>query len=167
MNSRTRIWALSTQSWAGPALLSGAAIFLALRRRAARRPFPPGALCALLMPPWPCCEAPQSRASCPEGAATSLPDAPSTSLQAAFPQLLPSSAVLATCACVHAGEGTDNKSWEEVLFFCLLSVSLILFCFFTRREIWKILFMQNILQTIIPALLVALGLFSRPRRQHA
>lgn len=73
---------------------------------------------------------------------------------------------MCVCTCVHASEGRDNKSWEEMLFFCLPSVSLILFCFSHKGKFGK-LFTQRILQIIIPALVMVLGLFSWPRRQHA
>jgi len=90
------------------------------------------------MPPGPCCEAPQSRASCQKRAAASLSAAPSTSPQAAFSLFLPLFSVLATCVCVcvyacarFRGEG--QQSSEEMLFFCFLSVPLILFCFFHTK----------------------------------
>ena len=50
----------------------------------------------------------------------------------------------------------NNESWEQMLSFCLLSISLTLFCFLTCGYIWKGLLVHRALFKNQPCLLVML-----------
>lgn len=106
-------------------MLPGATIFLALRRRAVRRPLPP---CALCIPhdPLPCLKVPRSRARCQEVAAPALSAAPFTSHLSIFLYSFPCSqswqhARARACVCVYAcvprfrGEGQLKWGRDAVL----------------------------------------------------